>query len=53
MSVLDSIMLTAFIIFIVFMIRGVVLQVQKKDEIRAKMREKREEMKKINKESEK
>ncbi|WP_187424721.1 hypothetical protein [Campylobacter concisus] len=42
MQILDIFMITAFVLFLVFMIRGVVLQSQEKERVRKMVREKRE-----------
>lgn len=42
MQILDIFMITAFILFLIFMIRGVILQSQEKERARKMVREKRE-----------
>lgn len=42
MQILDIFMITAFVLFLIFMIRGVVLQSQDKERARKMVREKRE-----------
>ncbi|QPH84712.1 hypothetical protein CVT06_06325 [Campylobacter concisus] len=42
MQILDIFMITAFVLFLIFMIRGVVLQSQEKERVRKMVREKRE-----------
>ncbi|WP_159071526.1 hypothetical protein [Campylobacter concisus] len=42
MQILDIFMITAFVLFFIFMIRGVVLQSQEKERARKMVREKRE-----------
>ncbi len=42
MQILDIFMITAFILFLIFMIRGVILQSQEKERVRKMVREKRE-----------
>ncbi|MBE9829666.1 hypothetical protein G6W45_07905 [Campylobacter concisus] len=42
MQILDIFMITAFVLFLIFMIRGVVLQSQEKERARKMVREKRE-----------
>jgi hypothetical protein len=41
-QILDIFMITAFILFLIFMIRGVILQSQEKERARKMVREKRE-----------
>jgi len=41
-QILDIFMITAFVLFLIFMIRGVVLQSQEKERARKMVREKRE-----------
>jgi hypothetical protein len=41
-QILDIFMITAFVLFLIFMIRGVVLQSQDKERARKMVREKRE-----------
>jgi hypothetical protein len=41
-QILDVFMITAFVLFAIFMIRGVVLQAQEKERVRKMTREKRE-----------
>ena len=41
-QILDIFMIAAFVLFLVFMIRGVVLQSQEKERVRKMVREKRE-----------
>ncbi|QKF62881.1 hypothetical protein [Campylobacter mucosalis] len=41
MKILDIFMLVAFVLFLVFLLRGVALQTAKKDELRKKFKEKR------------
>ena len=42
MQILDIFMITAFVLFLIFMIRGVILQSQEKERVRKMVREKRE-----------
>ncbi|MGH1599912.1 hypothetical protein [Campylobacter majalis] len=42
-EILDIVMLVAFAMFILFLIRGVVVQTMKKDEIRKKLKKERDE----------
>ena len=42
MQILDIFMITAFVLFLIFMIRGVILQAQEKERARKMVREKRE-----------
>ncbi len=42
MQILDIFMITAFVLFLIFMIRGVILQSQEKERARKMAREKRE-----------
>ena len=42
MQILDIFMITAFVLFLIFMIRGVILQSQDKERARKMVREKRE-----------
>ena len=42
MQILDIFMITAFVLFLIFMIRGVILQSQEKERARRMVREKRE-----------
>ncbi|ERJ25485.1 hypothetical protein [Campylobacter concisus] len=42
MQILDIFMITAFVLFLIFMIRGVILQSQEKERARKMVREKRE-----------
>ena len=42
MQILDIFMITAFVLFLIFMIRGVMLQSQEKERVRKMVREKRE-----------
>ena len=42
MQILDIFMIAAFVLFVVFMIRGVILQSQEKERARKMVREKRE-----------
>ena len=46
MQILDIFMITAFVLFLIFMIRGVILQSQEKERVRKMVREKRENFKK-------
>jgi hypothetical protein len=41
-QILDIFMITAFVLFLIFMIRGVILQSQEKERVRKMVREKRE-----------
>jgi hypothetical protein len=41
-QILDIFMITAFVLFLIFMIRGVILQSQEKERARKMVREKRE-----------
>ena len=41
-QILDIFMITAFVLFAIFMIRGVILQAQEKERTREMIREKRE-----------
>jgi hypothetical protein len=45
-QILDIFMITAFVLFLIFMIRGVILQSQEKERVRKMVREKRENFKK-------
>ena len=42
MQILDIFMITAFVLILIFMIRGVILQSQEKERARKMVREKRE-----------
>lgn len=42
MQILDIFMITAFVLFLIFMIKGVILQSQEKERVRKMVREKRE-----------
>ena len=42
MQILDIFMIAAFVLFVIFMIRGVILQAQEKEKAREMIREKRE-----------
>ena len=42
MQILDIFMITAFVLVLIFMIRGVILQSQEKERVRKMVREKRE-----------
>ena len=42
MQILDIFMITAFVLFLIFMMRGVILQSQEKERARKMVREKRE-----------
>ena len=42
MQILDIFIITAFVLFLIFMIRGVILQSQEKERVRKMVREKRE-----------
>ena len=42
MQILDIFMIAAFVLFVIFMIRGVILQAQEKERAREMIREKRE-----------
>ena len=42
MQILDIFMITAFVLFLIFMLRGVVLESQEKERARKMVREKRE-----------
>ena len=42
MQILDIFMIMAFVLFLIFMIRGVILQSQEKERVRKMVREKRE-----------
>ena len=42
MQILDIFIITAFVLFLIFMIRGVILQSQEKERARKMVREKRE-----------
>ena len=42
MQILDIFMIAAFVLFVIFMIRGVILQSQEKERARKMVREKRE-----------
>ncbi len=42
MQILDIFMIAAFVLFLIFMIRGVILQSQEKERARKMVREKRE-----------
>ena len=42
MQILDIFMINAFVLFLIFMIRGVILQSQEKERVRKMVREKRE-----------
>ena len=42
MQILDIFMIAAFVLFVIFMIRGVILQSQEKERVRKMVREKRE-----------
>lgn len=42
MQILDIFMITVFVLFLIFMIRGVILQSQEKERVRKMVREKRE-----------
>ena len=42
MQILDIFMIAAFVFFVIFMIRGVIVQVQEKERAREMIREKRE-----------
>jgi len=41
-QILDIFMITAFVLFLIFMIKGVILQSQEKERVRKMVREKRE-----------
>ena len=49
MQILDIFMITAFVLFLIFMIRGVILQSQEKERARKMVREKRENFNKKSK----
>ena len=42
MQILDIFMITVFVLFLIFMIRGVILQSQEKERVRKMVRKKRE-----------